>query len=83
MSSYNLRKATSRIQREDSITDLHIVTKWRLSKGLSPVTPGRPSVRAIENAVALSIKELDTTDLPKLVRGISFYEGCLKEIQSH
>lgn len=81
MSAYNLRKATSRIQREDSIADLFTVNQWRRKNGLNPVTPNGPSLRRLENAVALGIKDLDITTMPELVRGKSFYISILPEIK--
>jgi hypothetical protein len=80
MSSYGLIKATSRAMRVDSIADLHIVNQWRYGKGLEAVVPRKPSVRQIENAVALGIENLDITDLPKLVRSAEFYLSIIPEI---
>lgn len=80
MSNYSLIKETSRIQRTDTIADLLIVNKWRDSKKLKTISPKSQSLRHLENAVALSIKDLDTSDLPKLVRGLSFYIGILTEL---
>jgi hypothetical protein len=80
MSVYGLIKATSRIQRNDTISDLCIVNKWRLDKGLETISPKSQSVKQLENAVALSINGLDVSDLPKLTRGVSFYVSILPEI---
>lgn len=81
MSSYGLRKKTSRIQRADTITDLRTVNSWRYAKGLPTISPRAQSVRKLENAVALSIKDQDLADLPKLVRGTSFYQSIINEIK--
>lgn len=83
MSAYGLIKATSRIMRTDTMNDLFVVNNWRLSKGISPVVVGGPSVRKLENAVALAIEGLDISDLPKLVRDSSFYLSILPEIKAN
>lgn len=83
MSAYGLIKANSLIRRNDSMRDLQIVNKWRLSKGLEPISPKGPSVRKLENAVALSIEGLDISDLPKLIRSAEFYISILPEIKSN
>ena len=81
MSTYGLIKATSRIMRSDTITDFGIVNKWRLGRGLKAVAPISPSVRQLENAVAMAIENLDISDLPKLVRSAEFYISILIEIK--
>ncbi len=81
MSAHNLIKATSKIMRRDTIRDWQIVTDWRESKHLPYVEPKKQTVAAIENAVALSIENLDLRDLPKLTRGKEFYISILPEIK--
>jgi len=81
MSTYGLIKATSRIMRNDTIEDLRVVNNWRYLSGLSPVVPTKPSVRQLENAVAMAIEKIDTDKLPPLVRGIDFYISILPEIK--
>lgn len=81
MSAYNLIKATSLAKRVDTIADLHTVTQWRKSKGMEFISPKGPSIRRLENAVALMLKDLDCSDCPKLVRGLSFYISILPEIK--
>jgi len=80
MGYYGLIKETSRIKRNDTIEDLHRVTQWRYSKGLSYISPKSQSVRSLENAVALSLKDIDLNNLPELIRGKSFYISILPEI---
>ena len=81
MSQYGLIKATSRIQRADSIADLLRVNTWRRSKGLKACSPSKPSVRQIENCIALAIEGLNlSNDFPPLVRGLNFYLSILAEI---
>jgi len=81
MTTYGLIKATSRIMRNDTIEDLRIVNNWRYLSGLSSVSPIKPSVRQLENAVAMAVEEIDTEKLPPLVRGIDFYISILPEIK--
>lgn len=80
MSSYNLRKATNAKQRDDSMRDLRIITAWRLERQLKYISPKTQSLKSIENAVAMSINGIVAKDLPDLVRGISFYQSILSEI---
>jgi len=80
MSTYGLIKATSRVMRNDTIEDLRVINKWRYLSGLSTVIPIKPSVRQLENAVAMAIEEIDTEKLPPLVRGVDFYISILPEI---
>lgn len=82
MSYYGLIKATSKAQRVDTIEDLHRVNKWRSTKGLPLISPKGPSIRRLENAVALMLDGVDLSDLPKLVRNKSFYISILPEIKS-
>lgn len=70
---YGLIKATSKIQRTDTVADLARVNNWRAMKGLPTITPRGPSVRKLEDAVALGIKDVDHSDCPDLVRGKTFY----------
>lgn len=77
---YGLIKVTSRIMRNDTIIDLRTVNNWRASKGLGAVSPGGPSLRKLENAVALGLKDIDCSDCPKLERGKEFYISIQKEI---
>jgi len=81
MSQYGLIKATSRIMREDTIHDLYVINKWRLSNGRMPFTSPKPSVRQLENTAVLAIANLELSDLPKLWRSIEFYISILKEIK--
>lgn len=81
MSTYGLIKATSRAMRVDSIHDLDIVNKFRKSKGLNAISPYAPSVRALENSIALGLEKIDITGLPKLLRSHRFYLGCIPEIK--
>lgn len=81
MSAYGLIKATSRAMRSDTITDLYRVNHWRRSKGLEAVTPGGPSLRKLENCVALALEGLDISDLEKLERSAEFYISILPEIK--
>lgn len=80
MSIYGLIKATSRAMRTDTITDLLRVNVWLNSKGMKPITPYGPSVRRIENSVALALEGRDLTGLGELVRGADFYKSILPEI---
>lgn len=80
MSKFGLIKATHGIQRSDTNADYFIVTKFRRKKKLDRILPKNQSLRELENAVALSIKGLDTSFLPKLVRGLSFYQSIINEI---
>lgn len=81
MSSYGLIKATSRAMRVDTITDLRRINEWLWQKGQPAILCYGPSVRALENSVALGLEKLDTTGLPKLERGESFYRSILPEIK--
>lgn len=81
MSMYGLIKASSRAQRADTIYDLDIVNKYLKSVGFKKVTPYAPSVRALENSVALALEGIDLLRLPALLRGVSFYKSCLPEIK--
>ena len=80
MSAYGLIKIDSRIRRTDTINDLFVVNRWRITKGLNPVSSSGQSVRKLENTVALGVENQDTTDLPKLVRDVTFYVSILPEI---
>lgn len=81
MSTYGLIKATSMIQRADTITDLTNLNNWLYWKGMNPILSYGRSVRALENTVALGLEKIgEINDLPKLVRGESFYRSCLSEI---
>lgn len=66
--------------RSDTIEDLRVVNNWRYLNNLSPVVPIRPSVRQLENAVALAIEKIDTDKLPPLLRGIELYISIIPEI---
>jgi hypothetical protein len=81
MSTYGLIKATSRIMRADTIEDLRVVNNWRYLNNLKPATPISPSVRQLENAVALAIESIDTDKLPPLLRSVEFYISLLPEIK--
>jgi hypothetical protein len=81
VSTNGLIKITSKIQRADTITDLRTIEIWRSKKGLPIITPKQNTLRSIENAAAIMIESLDTCDLPKLVRGLSFYISILPEIK--
>lgn len=78
---YGLIKATSRAQRVDTIHDLHVVNKYLKSIGFKQVTPYAPSVRALENSVALAVEGIDVLRLPPLQRGVSFYQSIIPEIK--
>lgn len=79
--SYNgLKKITHYAMLVDSNTDLKRITDWRESKGINPIIPKSSKLREVENAVALSLKDLDTSDAPFLERGIEFYVSILPEI---
>lgn len=80
MSTYGLIKATSKIQRSDTIHDLFLLNKWRIEKGLTAISPKGQSVRKLENAVAEGLKNVDYSDCPKLIRGIYFYVSIQKEL---
>ena len=80
MSTYGLIKATSRVMRNDTIEDLRVVNNWRYYNGLNTISPTKPSVRQLENAVAMAIEKIDTDKLPPLVRGVDFYISILPEI---
>ena len=80
MSTYGLIKATSQIMRADTIDDLRVVNNWRYLNNLSTVVPSKPSVRQLENTVALAIEKIDTDKLPPLLRSIEFYISLLPEI---
>jgi hypothetical protein len=64
----------------DTIHDLHILNNFRLQKGLNGISPIRPSVRQLENCVALGIEQMDLTDMPKFTRSESFYRSIICEI---
>lgn len=90
MSTYGLIKETSRIQRADTITDLVRLNSWLSKKGTNPILSYGQSVRALENTVALGLDRnydlgldriSDLDDIPKLVRGKSFYKSILPEIK--
>jgi hypothetical protein len=82
MSMYGLIKATSGIQRADTITDLSSLNIWLYWKGKKPILSYGQSVRALENSVALGLERIDEIDdLPKMVRGRDFYLGCVSEIK--
>lgn len=81
MSMYGLIKASSKAQRVDTIHDLHIINKFRYAKGLNGISPYGQSVRAIENSVSLALWQMDTLDLPTLIRSKSFYLSLLSEIK--
>jgi len=81
MSNYGLIKATNQIMRSDTIHDLYIVNEWRRNKGLLPFISPKPSVRQLENTVALAIYGLDINDLPKLLRGIEQYISFLEDMK--
>lgn len=80
MSSYRLIKATSRAMRLDTITDLRRINEWLWQKGHQAISCYGPSVRALENSIALGLEKLDTAGLAKLERGESFYRSILPEI---
>ena len=80
MSTYGLIKIENLIMRNGTIDDLRVVNNWRLLSGLSTVSPSKPSVRQLENAVALAIEKIDTDQLPPLLRGVDFYISILPEI---
>lgn len=79
MATYGLIKATSLARRIDTINDLAKVNKLRAEIKLKPVVPLGPSVRKLENCVALAICCITIT-LPKLIRGESFYRSLMDEI---
>ena len=78
MSMYGLIKASSRVKRAETINDLWIINRFRSVKGLPLISPKGQSIRKLENAVALMC-DCDTSDLPKLLRGVSFYKSILDE----
>jgi hypothetical protein len=80
MSNYGLIKVENMIMRHDTIDDLRIVNNWRYLNGLVRVSPSKPSVRQLENAVALAIENIDECSLPPLVRGVEFYISIIPEI---
>lgn len=80
MSSYGLIKATSRAMRSDTITDLRRVNEWLWQKGQPAILCYGPSVRALENSVALGLERIDSSGMPKLVRSEEFYKSILTEI---
>ena len=80
MSKYGLIKATSMIRRSDTITDLNILNRWLYEQGGQPISSYGPSVRALENSVALGLERIGDVNLPKMVRSESFYRSCLPEI---
>jgi len=80
MSTYNLIKATSRIMRSDTIEDLRVVNNWLYLNNLSTVVSSKPSVRQLENTVALAIENINTDKLPPLLRSAEFYISILPEI---
>lgn len=82
MSFYGLIKETNRIMRNDTIEDLRVINNWRYLAGLRPVVPIKPSVRQLENAVAMAIENIDTDKLSPLLRGIDFYISIIPEIKS-
>jgi hypothetical protein len=80
MSYKGLKKITHYAMVLDSTLDLDRITKWRESKGMNPIVPKTQSLRQIENAVALSVKDLDTSDAPILERGVNFYISIIPEL---
>ncbi len=80
MGLYGLKKAESKIFRSDTTTDLYRVNQWLLSQNLQSIVVYAQSVRAIENSVALGLEKLDTTEMPELLRGESFYKSIIIEI---
>lgn len=81
MSTYGLIKATSRIMRNDTTEDLRLVNNCRFMSNITTVSPIKPSVRQLENAVALAIEKMDHKTIPPLIRGIEFYISILPEIK--
>ena len=82
MSMYGLIKEKSRIQRADTITDLTNLNNWLYWKGMTPILSYGQSVRALENTIALGLERIgEIDDLPKMVRGESFYRSCVHEIK--
>lgn len=82
MSSYGLIKATSRAMRADSITDLSRINSWLYWKNEPAILVYGQSVRALENSVALGLQKIkDRAGLPKLERGIEFYDSIVPEIK--
>jgi hypothetical protein len=79
MSAYGLIKATNLAMRLDSIADLTTVNNCRIEAGFKPVAPLKPSVRSIENCVALAIFTIPTA-FPVLIRGEEFYRSLVEEI---
>lgn len=82
MGSYGLIKATSRAMRADTISDLQKINAWLVKKGLRAISCYGPSVRALENSVAMGLEPLDTAGMPELVRSESFYRSILPEIST-
>jgi hypothetical protein len=79
---YGLIKATSRVQRGDTITDLTRINIWLTNKGEKAILCYGQSVRALENSVALGLQKIkDRTGLTKLVRSESFYDSIIPEIK--
>lgn len=81
MSTYGLKKIQSKIFRADTVHDLALVNKWRTDHKMNAVSPIKPSVRQLENCVALGLEGLELDhDFPALLRGSSFYLSILPEI---
>lgn len=81
MSIYGLIKITSKIQRADTIADLNTINSWLYANSKPAIVAYGPSVRALENSVALGIEKNFTQSMPKLVRGVSFYQSIIPEIK--
>lgn len=82
MSAYGLIKATSRAMRADTITDLSRINNWLFSNKKSTIVVYGQSLRSLENSLALGLERIkDKIDLPKLERGLEFYESIISEIK--
>ncbi len=84
MSLYGLIKATSKAMRSDTIIDLSRVNYFLSQIGITAIVPYGPSVRALENSVALGLSYIkDRNSLPKLERSVDFYDSIIPEIKQH